>query len=153
MDDAAHPAGGQPLPVQLKSAATLLAICTGLFSARVAAQFVQHVYPLDALPPFHAFQGSELPYATLLATQLLIVYAMARCAHGVARGHRPRRRQRGHWLAALGSLYLLGALLRFVVGFLLPAAAPWFRAWIPATFHVVLASFVLLLARHDLVRE
>jgi hypothetical protein len=41
---------------------------------------------------------------------------------------------------------MAGALGRIGIGLAVPAAPDWFRTWIPAAFHVVLAAFVLALA-------
>jgi uncharacterized membrane protein len=40
-------------------------------------------------------------------------------------------------------------MVRIVVGLALPDAPPWFRTWIPALFHLVLAGFVLVLALYS----
>lgn len=51
---------------------------------------------------------------------------------------------RGIWLLTFGSIYFLLMLFRLIVGFTFAPDHPWFGAWIPAFFHMVLASFVLL---------
>jgi hypothetical protein len=57
-----------------------------LFAARVAGQALQLCLPQSFLPPFHAFQGSNLPYALLLAAQLAILALMAVTGWRVYRG-------------------------------------------------------------------
>ncbi|MBX9605761.1 MAG: hypothetical protein K2Y51_06030 [Gammaproteobacteria bacterium] len=129
--------------------AVLLAACTVLFGLRVFAQAVQYVQPSPYLPPFEAFQGSALPYALLLPAQVLILSVMIRATVSVAQARQGPRPARGRLLARLGALYLAAALLRIALGLALPELGAWFRAWIPAVLHVVLAAFVLLLAdRH-----
>ncbi|MDB5802156.1 MAG: hypothetical protein JWL63_3095 [Rhodocyclales bacterium] len=44
-----------------------------------------------------------------------------------------------------------GSIWRLVVGLAIPEASAWFSAWIPAVFHVLLASFVLTLAVYNLL--
>jgi hypothetical protein len=109
-----------------------------LFSLRVAGQAIQRWAPQPWLPPFDAFQGSSLPYWFLLSVQLLILGAMVFC--------NLRRPRSGRVLLWLGGLYMAGSLLRIIVGLALPDAHPWFRAWIPGAFHVVLAAYLLALA-------
>jgi hypothetical protein len=90
------------------------------------------------LPPFDAFQGSNLSYPLLLGSQVAILAVM------VFFSIRPRG---GRVLLWLGSFYMAGSLARIAVGLAVPGAHPWFSAWIPAAFHVVLAAYVLVLAR------
>jgi hypothetical protein len=90
------------------------------------------------LPPFDAFQGSNLPYPVLLGSQLLILGLMVFCNLRPPNG--------GRVLLWLGGLYMAGSLLRIAVGIAVPGASAWFSTWIPALFHVVLAGYVLALA-------
>jgi hypothetical protein len=126
----------------------LLWILTLLFSARLAGQALQQWMPLAFLPPADAFQGSSLPYWILLSAQLAILGLMA---YASARTGRMALRPRlGRWLLAAGALYMAVALGRIAIGLLAPEAAAWFRAWIPAFFHVVLAAFVLAVSVYHL---
>ena len=130
-----------------------LAALTGLFGARVVAQALQRWAPIGSLPPFDDFQGSNLPYWFLLATQLLLLGWMAAAMRGVAAA-RPRKPRMGRILAWIGGVYMAGSLARLAVGLAVTNAPPWFTAWISAVFHVVLAAFVLTLAAyHALPRE
>lgn len=123
-------------------------LLTGLFLLRVSGQAVQRWWPQAALPAAEAFQGSNLPYPLLLGAQLVILGAMAYCAERMRRGELAPRRRLGAVLAWAGAAYMAVALARIALGLFWPAADPWFRAWIPASFHLVLASFVLLAARY-----
>ena len=111
---------------------------TLLFSLRVAGQAIQHWAPQPYLPPFDAFQGSNLPYPVLLGSQLLILGLMVFCNLRPPNG--------GSVLLWIGGLYMAGSLLRIAVGIAVPDASAWFSTWIPALFHVVLAGYVLALA-------
>jgi hypothetical protein len=126
----------------------LLWALTLLFAARVAGQALQEWRPQEFLPPADTFQGSNLPYGVLLTTQLAILGAMAYVSARV--GDMARRPGLGKWLAAAGALYITVALGRIGVGMLVPEAPAWFLAWIPAAFHVVLASFVLAVSVYHL---
>jgi hypothetical protein len=134
------------MPVRIPA---LVMLCATLaFAARVAGQAVQGALPQPWLPPFDRWQGSGLPYPVLLAAQCLILGAMLWAAIRAWRG--TLRSSSGAMKVAtvLGTAYFAGALARIAIGAFVPAAPAWFRAWIPASFHVVLASFVLALGRY-----
>ena len=111
---------------------------------RVAGQAIQQWAPQSFLPPFAAFQGSNLPYPVLLASQVLILGVMIFCNLRPPAGMRS-----GSVLLWLGYIYMSGSLLRIAVGVTVPPAPAWFSAWIPAAFHVVLAGYVLTLAKRS----
>ena len=116
----------------------LLWLLTFLFSLRVAGQAIQRWAPQSWLPPFDAFQGSNLPYWFLLSVQLAILAAMA--------FYNLRRPAGGRVLFWLGVIYMTGSLARIAVGLAVPDAHPWFRAWISGVFHIVLAAYLLVLS-------
>ena len=118
-----------------------------LFALRVIAQALQRWYPQPFLPPFAAFQGSRLPYPVLLSAQMAILGWMAAACRRVLAGSQKRGPGINSALSWFGSAYMAASALRIAVGLLLPDAAPWFRAWISGCFHLVLAAFVLGLAR------
>ena len=117
-----------------------------LFALRVLGQAVQRWAPQPFLPPFDEFQGSSLSYWFLLSAQMLILSAMALFSWRAQSGMLAPNRRAARVLAWFGGLYMAASLGRIVVGLAIPAAPDWFRTWIPAIFHVVLAGFVLTLA-------
>ncbi|MFT5175099.1 MAG: hypothetical protein ACI8W7_003288 [Gammaproteobacteria bacterium] len=125
-------------------------VLSALFMLRVAAQALQRWWPLDRLPPFDAWQGSDLSYPLLLSMQMLIVVAMCRVCWHTLRGTHPVSRRAGRWLAGLGAIYMSGSLLRIAVGLTVSHASPWFSAWISSVFHVLLAAFLLTAAHYYL---
>ncbi|HYH42607.1 MAG TPA: hypothetical protein VD867_11555, partial [Burkholderiales bacterium] len=127
--------------------ALALAALAGLFASRVVAQAVQRWHPLDALPPFHMFQGSSVAYEYLIATQAALLVWMVIATRRVSAGRQPRHGA-ARVLTWVGGIYMAGSILRIVVGLSLPDAPAWFHVWIPAVFHVVLAGFVLTLAAY-----
>ncbi len=129
---------------------TWLWLLTGLFLLRVAGQVLQYVLDLTWLPRFDEFQGGSLPYGVLLASQLLLLFTMAWTSLRAQEMRLLRRPRLGRALRATGGLYLTGSLLRLIVGITSPEAHPWFRAWIPGFFHLVLAAFVLQAACYHL---
>ena len=120
-----------------------------LFALRVLGQAVQRWAPQDFLPAFAAFQGSDLPYWLLLSAQLVILAAMAFASWRVQSGRLVLGGRVGNALAWAGGVYMAAALTRVLVGLTVLAAPDWFRTWIPAMFHIVLAAFVLTLALHQ----
>ncbi len=118
---------------------------TLLFFLRILCQMLQLWLPQDFLPPFNAFQGSSLPYWILLPAQLAILTLMVRFSLCLQHSKLVPNRRTGLILAWMGGAYMAGSLGRICVGLVVPAAPPWFSTWIPAVFHVVLASFVLTL--------
>lgn len=125
-------------------------LLTAAFAARVIGQALQTALPQPFLPSAERFQGSALPYAVLLASQLAILWFMLRYTLRLHHGALVAARRAGVLLAALGGAYLAVAVGRIAVGLALPSAPAWFSAWIPATFHVVLATYVLTLAAYHL---
>ena len=126
----------------------ILATFAGLFALRILAQALQRWAPVPFLPPFEAFQGSNMPYALLLSIQLAILAMMVGITSRVHWGALRKNARSGRVLVWLGGLYLVGSLARLGVGLAMPEAGAWMRASIPAFFHVVLAAFVLTLAAY-----
>jgi len=93
-------------------------------------------------PPAHA----SSPLQRLLSAQLVILAAMAFASWRVQSGRLVLGGRAGNALAWAGGIYMAGSLARIAVGLAVPAAPDWFRTWIPAVFHVVLAAYVLTLA-------
>jgi hypothetical protein len=120
----------------------LLGLCTALFALRVTAQLVQYASPTRFLPPFDAWQGSGLAYQVLLASQLLILVAMALGTGAVYRSARVRKSV-GRWLVVLGAVYF-GSMSapgsRRLRSRLFAAAA--------ALVHMALAGYVLTLGHY-----
>lgn len=125
-------------------------VLTVLFAARVAGQAIQAWMPREGLPSFDAFQGSNLPYWLLLPVQLAILGWMAFLSWRIQSARLAASSRIGRVLAWLGAVYLVIALGRFGVGIAFPDAPAWFRTWVPAFFHIVLASFVLVVSLYHL---
>lgn len=129
------------------------AVCwslSALFAARVLGQAVQRWMPQPFLPPFEAFQGSNLPYWLLLSFQLLILVVMVYVAGRVQTARLVPSRGAGLRLAWVGAPYMAFALGRIALGLAVPDAPAWFKTWIPAFFHLVLAGFVLAVSLYHL---
>jgi hypothetical protein len=135
-----------------RSAAIILLFLLLAFLGRVTLQLIQLVAPIDRLPPFSAWQSGALPYESLLASQLVIIgislWVIARLWTGSLR----RRPRLGVACLAFGALYLVFMLFRLIAGLTFLAGTPFFGAILPAIFHLVLAT-MLLITGHQLQRE
>lgn len=113
-----------------------------LFTLRVAGQLLVVIGAAPFLPPMEDWQSGLLPYPVLLASQVLIIGVLAAVCVHVSRG--AGYFARGHsWLATplwiIGWIYVAGMLVRYAV---------LRRDLIPVTFHIVLASFLIVVAHH-----
>ena len=131
-----------------RAVAALLAVLAIAFACRVMGQAIQHWTPQPWLPAFEAFQGSNLPYWLLLSVQIVLLILMTRAVVRVWQGEPPPRWGGAATAMVLSLLYLCGSLVRIAVALAWPAAPAWFSTWIPAIFHVVLASFGCLWSLH-----
>jgi hypothetical protein len=137
-----------PNPTGAPTHAALLWALTLLFAARVLGQAIQHWWPQTYLPAFGAFQGSGLEYPVLLSAQVIILALMVWAASRVGAGTLSPSRVQLRFLTGFGGLYMAGSVLRIVIGLAVPVAPYWFKAWIPAFFHLVLAGFVITVASY-----
>ena len=125
-----------------------LAALAVLFALRVLAQAVQWLGPVPLLPPFDAWQGSGLPYPALLASQAAIIALLVR-ALLLVRSQSVRPATWKHRACfVLGGAYFGAMAFRLAAGLTFLADVEWFAQSLPALFHLVLASFVLLFGRY-----
>ena len=140
---------GRSSPVRHPVHGLLMSLLTALFALRVLGQALQRWLPQDWLPPFGAFQGSRMRYPILLGAQILILGVMIRVAWQALRGTGLLVPARGRLLLRLGSIYFLVSLARIATGIGVESAPDWFSTWIPASFHLVLATFVMVSGDHE----
>jgi hypothetical protein len=125
---------------------TLLWILLTLFVLRVLGQLLVVNGLAPFLPPLDEWQSGLLPYPVLLASQILLVGVLATVCVQFTRGKgyfvRPH-----YWLATplwiVGWIYLVGMIVRY---------AALRRDLIPVGFHIVLASFLLIVAHYHRTR-
>ncbi len=122
-----------------------LAILTALFAVRVGLQLLQSLVDLPAVPAFAAWDSGLLPYPWLLGAQIAILAMQLRSIRAVDGRARPRR---GTALAILGGVYFIGMLARAVIGMASLSDNVWFQAPLATSFHLVLASFLIVLGLH-----
>lgn len=115
-----------------------------LFCLRVAAQPLALVGAASFLPSFDSWHSAVLPYAWLLTAQVLIIIVFAWTAWRFMRGDVTPRPGLGRILVGLGSVYFGVMLIRLALGLTVLSSHPWFGKTLPALFHLVLASFLLV---------
>ena len=136
-----------PAPLSQRYLPWMLAL-VALFALRVLAQAAQWAGPVPFLPPFDAWEGSGLPYPVLLALHLLIVALLAR-ALLLVRGNSVSPASWKHRACfMLGGAYFGAMAFRLVAGLTFLSDMAWFAQGLPALFHLVLASFVLLFGHY-----
>jgi hypothetical protein len=125
--------------------AALLAALMLLFAARVAAQLLQRLWPTPILPSFEAWQSGLLPYELLLASQSIILLAIAHQSVQIWRGRTRPSRRVGAVLLVLGAIYMSASCFRLAAGLSFLSGERFFASHLPSLFHIVLAAVVLVL--------
>ena len=135
----------------MKTAAALWTLLA-LFTGRVAGQLAVSVDAAPFLPPMEQWQSGLLPYPVLLASQLLLIAGLGTICRQFSRGVgyfvEPRP-----WLGTplwiAGLIYAGAMVVRYVVWMTIHPEERWTGDLIPVVFHIVLASFLLVVAdRH-----
>ena len=124
-------------------------ILLAAFSARVAGQLVVVLWAPSWLPAMEQWYSGLLPYRLLLPTQIVLIGVMARLAaqvHGQGGRLPARSPQRGEWLTRASYLYAAAMLVRYAVQLVLKPEWRWFGHTIPIAFHLVLATWLYVLA-------
>jgi hypothetical protein len=122
--------------------ATTLWVLLTLFLLRVLGQLLVVKGLAPFLPPLEEWQSGLLPYAPLLASQIAIIALLGTVCTQFSRGKgyfvRPQA-----WLATplwvIGWIYAIGMVVRY---------AMLRRDLIPVSFHIDLATFLLVVAHH-----
>ena len=134
-------------PIVRKQDVVCLTILFLLFTFRVVAQLVQKFYALSFIPQFDKWQSGALPYPVLIAIQLIIILICTKLLVQLARGRTTPKPMVGVIYMGLGGVYFSVMLFRLVGGLTFGSEHHWWSATIPTAFHLVLASFLLLLGR------
>lgn len=114
------------------------------FVFRVVAQLIQKFKNFSFLPPFGKWHSGALSYWWLFFFQLLIMIVLGLTVRGFARESTVPNRKFGKGVIAFGLIYFTTMTFRLFAAFTFGANHPWLGAKIPTFFHLVLASFVLL---------
>lgn len=125
-----------------------LLVLFGLFVFRVLAQFVQSIHPVQILPPFEAWHGAVLPYPLLVIFQMIIIVVLTIVLLRV-RSDAIVPSQWKYWVCfTLGGLYFSFMAFRLFAGLTFLSDNLWYSNSLPALFHIVLATFILLFGRY-----
>ena len=120
-------------------ARTLLWVLLSLFALRVLGQLLVVAGIAPFLPPMDDWQSGLLPYPLLLASQILILGVLGDGVRAVLAGRRVTSFVAAQWLGTplwiVGWIYAIGMVVRYAV---------LRRDAIPVVFHIVLASFLLV---------
>ena len=127
---------------------SLMLLLSGLFALRVAAQLVQAVYEVPFLRSFEAWQGSAIPYPALLGLQGTILAVLVVVLWRVNRNAISPRPWKHQACFALGGVYLAVMTFRLIAGLTFLAEFAWFAKSVPALFHVILASLILVFGHY-----
>ena len=130
---------------------TLLWTLLGLFAGRVVGQLLVFSGRASFLPAMEQWQSGLLPYPALIASQviILIVFGTVCLQFSRGRGYFVRhRRWLGTPLRIAGWIYAASMLVRYAAYMALRPDERWTGDLIPVVFHVVLASFLLVVAQH-----
>ncbi|MCZ6640708.1 MAG: hypothetical protein O7F71_03975 [Gammaproteobacteria bacterium] len=130
---------------------TVFALTTllALFCFRVSAQLVQWLHSVPWLPDFESWHSGALPYAWLLVSQGLIIIVFTGVIVRIQLSWYGYYDLRVKLLLAIGWVYFAFMLLRFVLSVTLLPSHPWFGATLPALFHIVLATMLLVLGYYE----
>lgn len=131
-----------------RGAAIALAVLLALFLGRVCAQLWQYFWPTDALPPFSAWQSGTLSYPILVVSQIAIIAASIWAIAAIARGKLGPSRRIGLLVLVAGILYFSFMTFRLVAGLTFLRDSPFFGVILPAIFHLVLASMLIIVGLH-----
>ena len=126
----------------------VLAVLTILFVFRVFAQLIQAQADLPYLPTFQSWDSGALPYEALVVAQCLIIGTMIGVTWRVWANRLSPRRPWHRLCLILGSIYFSVMFVRLVAGLTILGGMAWFSKPLPALFHLVLASFVLVVGHH-----
>jgi hypothetical protein len=134
--------------------ALLLATLTMLFGLRVLGQVIVVLFEPGWLPPFERWYSGLMPYPLLLPTQLIMIAVMIKIVVDFVRGSGFFLRLGaavGKFLIWSSAVYALGMAARYVITMSLHPELRWFTGTIPIWFHFVLAAFLYILGRYQLV--
>jgi hypothetical protein len=122
----------------------------GLFFFRVVAQLIQAVAPVSFLPPFERWHSAVFSYPILFLIQSAILIFLFKVALTFSRGKVIPSRTSGRIWLVLGGVYLIIMAARFTLGLTIYSDHFWFSNHVPTLFHIVLASFLLIVAKYHL---
>jgi putative CocE/NonD family hydrolase len=134
-----------------RSDAKWLWLLLALFCLRVLGQILVALFSVSFLPPMEEWFSGVISYPPLLVSQFLIILLFGKICLDYTRGRGYFTQPRpvlGTWLTVIGSTYLAVMIIRYVMRMSLYPHERWTGGSIPIFFHWVLATFILVFARH-----
>jgi hypothetical protein len=131
-----------------RTRAPLLYALLCAFVLRVTGQVLVVTRHPAWLPPMEQWHSGLLPYPLLLPAQLVLIAVMLSLVAQVERagGRLPSSAARVGWLTGASYLYAVAMIVRYVAQVTIHPEWRWFGHTIPVVFHLVLASFLFVLA-------
>ena len=126
--------------------ATLLRWLAVLFAFRVSAQLLVLFYPALPLPAFEFWHSGYLPYPILVICQLALLFILIYFALRVHANNIKPHKKLGQLLLILGVIYFSVMTIRLGISLAELSDIGWFQRPIPSFFHMVLASYLMVLA-------
>lgn len=133
------------------TAALLLLVFEGLFALRVGGQALVASRAPRWLPPMPEWYSGVVPYPRLVAIQIAMLAGMTLVAALVAGGLPGLvggRELLGTTLVAIAWVYAGSMVVRYIVRMWRLPEARWTGRSIPIVFHVVLATWLLILGSY-----
>lgn len=128
----------------------LLWILFFLFLFRVTMQFILQFAEISFLPGFDQWHSNTLPYHILLICQILILTLYFRICMRVSRNTLRSKKSVSVFLLISGNIYFVSMLIRYAVTMYLHPEMRWTGHLIPVVFHLVLASFLIVLGMYQM---
>lgn len=123
-------------------------LLTFIFIFRVVGQLLAQWFEIPFLPSFDHWYSGALAYPYLLGFQFLIIAVMSLVSFRVDKGLLLPHRKTGVFLQVIGWFYFSVMFVRWVIGVFEMVDITWFQRPIPAFFHMILASYILLVAHY-----
>lgn len=120
----------------------------GLFVFRVVSQFTLQFVEIKNFPSFDQWHSNTLNYKLLLFFQILIIIIYTRICIKVSNGSLKANRNWANFLKIFGLIYFAGMVTRYFLSMYLYPDMRWTGNLIPILFHLVLASYLVVLGKY-----
>lgn len=127
----------------------ILGLLAVVFLGRVVVQLLQYLHPVDFLPGFEEWQSGALPYAVLVALQIMIIAFQLGVIGAVSRGRRLLGSRWRRAVSVFAIIYVAVMTYRLIAGLTFATDGGWLDARLPTIFHLVLASFLVTWVHHE----
>jgi hypothetical protein len=127
---------------------TALWILLGLFVFRVVSQFTLQFIKIDHFPTFEQWHSNTLNYKLLLFFQIVIILMFLRICIKVSNQTLKSNKNWANFLKVFGLIYFTGMVFRYFMSMYMYPDMRWTGNLIPIIFHLVLASFLVVLGKY-----